>query len=446
MSENDYTCFVISPIGNRFGDKEEQVRFDAFKRVYEYLIMRSLRLAGFKQENIIRSGVEIRGGKITENIMGHLKNDDLCIADLTDLNPNVMYEYGVRVGVGKPVITIASHKTVLPFDVKDVRTVIYNMDNIENVMECQETLEARVKVLIDEGFSPQSGTGSFVDLSERLQRIEGELAQLVARSGGSGSAFQLNGNAEKVIRELGSTIAAFNYALRNRDVRLGEDLMPRLKDEISEERYIDAVVAQLTALGSKKAAAELKASWGFIKENLTLQQQYEEIACYVSFCNRSDKEEDEMGFISEELNELEKRVNESELSEEEKNELKSGIYNQANRLYYGAYETASREHRETVHTQWLFDAIKAIEKAVELNPSEASYYYNLAICYRKLGNMDKAVMAIDKCVELGADNGNYDSDHLSLAYKIYIDSGEGEKARSVKEKLEAVNPYRAAIL
>jgi len=441
MLNNNYTCFIISPIGNRLGDDKEKERYQRFKSVFDYLILPALRLAGFQEGNIIRSDYEAKTGRISESIVTHLKQDDLCIADLTGLNPNVMYEYGVRTGVGKPVIPIASSETVLPFDVVDVRTILYRIDDINNIMEAQRTLEKYIQSEINEGFSPQNGRGSYIELSERLERIEKDLAQLITRDGSPNPA-PLNGKAEKIIRELGSARAAFNYALRNRDIVLGEALLPRLKMELPKDSYIDKVISQLAAMGSQKAGIELRESWEYIKNNLTLRQQYEEIGCYISFCNRNNTEVEELEFISTELTDLERRVNASDLPDDEKRNLQSGIYNQNNRLYFGAYQTASNNSQKEVDESWLRKAIDYLEKAVLINPKEASYYYNLAICYRESKQLDQAVEAIDQCMKLDTK----DSDHLRLAYMIYKEAGKDKDAEQVKAELEIINPYVAAML
>ena len=445
-SPNNFTCFIISPIGNKLGDGEQQKKYQQFRDVFDYLVMPALRLAGFNEDNIIRSDQESGVGRISKSIMAHLKQDDLCIADLTGLNPNVMYEYGVRVGIGKPVIPIASAETKLPFDVHDMRTILYNIDTTRGLMEAQKLLENTVRAGVIEGFSPKSGAGSFTELSERLQRIERSLAELTAGSATVASP-SLDGNATKVIRELGSVTSAFNFALKNRDVALGEELLPRLKAELEKDRYIDLVVSQLASLGSRKAGTELKENWEYITQNLSLQQQFEEIGCYISYCNRTDLEIQEFDFISSELEKLENRVKNCDIQEPEKEELLSSVYNQANRFYYGAYNTANKNSNNKSskgieHKSWLITAIDYLEKAIELKPNEASYYYNLAICYRENKQLEDAVTAIDKCIELGTN----DVDHLRLAYEIYIDSGNGDKAKSIKETLAKISPYAAAML
>ncbi len=441
MLKDDYTCFIIAPIGNKYGDSDQQKKYEHFSTVLEYLILPSLRLVGFKPENIIRSDSESGVGKISESIMSHLRQDDLCIADLTGLNPNVMYEYGVRVGMGKPVIPIAAAGTSLPFDVHDMRTVIYNIETISGLMEAQKKLENTVKAGVVDGFSPKSGVGSFTELSERLQNIEKYLVELI-KGGGNSTTASFDQSANKVVKELGSVRAAFNYALRNRDVVLGEELMPRLKAELEYDRYIDLVIAQLAALGSRKAGRELKENWAFITQQLPLRQQYEEIGSYISFCNRADLEVEELDFVSEELERLEERVVSSDLPVDEKHDLLGGIYNQTNRLFFGAYETSNRSSTREINKSWLIKAIEALEKAIELKPNEPSYFYNLALCYQKNKQLAESEKAIDRCLEINSG----DSDHLRLAYSIYIEAAKFEKAKKIKERLEKEFPYIATML
>ena len=88
-----YTCFVISPLGSE--DSSERSHADA---VLNFLIIPVLTKCGFAKDCITRSDKLSGIGRISEQIMGHIKNADLCVVDMTDLNVNVMYEYGLRIG------------------------------------------------------------------------------------------------------------------------------------------------------------------------------------------------------------------------------------------------------------------------------------------------------------------------------------------------------------
>ncbi len=72
-------------------------------------------------------------GQITHQIIERLLDDDLVVADLTSLNPNVFYELAVRHAARKPVITLMTFGQRMPFDVQDVRTVFYNLHDPDSL-------------------------------------------------------------------------------------------------------------------------------------------------------------------------------------------------------------------------------------------------------------------------------------------------------------------------
>jgi len=49
----------------------------------------------------------------------------LAIVDVTGNNPNVMFELGYAVAKSKPHIIISQSVDYLPFDIRNIRTIVY---------------------------------------------------------------------------------------------------------------------------------------------------------------------------------------------------------------------------------------------------------------------------------------------------------------------------------
>jgi hypothetical protein len=66
-----------------------------------------------------------RPGRITDQIMNAINNADVLIAEVSDQNPNVMFELGYAYAFGKVVILMTQDVSKSPFDILGDRQLIY---------------------------------------------------------------------------------------------------------------------------------------------------------------------------------------------------------------------------------------------------------------------------------------------------------------------------------
>lgn len=114
-------CFVIMPIGSG-----EDYRI--YRNRYDNIIkpaVEGMTIDGNQVFKCVRADFISQTGSITRVVIQRLYSSYAVIADLTDLNPNVFYELGVRHALRNKTILIALEGTEPPFDVGDLRIVWY---------------------------------------------------------------------------------------------------------------------------------------------------------------------------------------------------------------------------------------------------------------------------------------------------------------------------------
>jgi len=107
------TCFVMMPFASPLGDY--------YNKIYEPAIIK----AGL---NPMRADNDIFGtGKIIDQIWTGINSCKVLIAELTSRNPNVFYELGLAHALRKPVVLVSSNEEDVPFDLKHIRVIYYDM-------------------------------------------------------------------------------------------------------------------------------------------------------------------------------------------------------------------------------------------------------------------------------------------------------------------------------
>lgn len=133
----DKRAFVIMPFSEKGAQKRSKGFFD---EVLKSLITPAGIKAGFEVQTARREDTDI----IHHTIINELLNADLVIADLTDHNPNVLCELGIRLAKEKPVVIIKSQDTGPVFDVDNLMRVYMYDQNLWIT-----TIDADVKALTE---------------------------------------------------------------------------------------------------------------------------------------------------------------------------------------------------------------------------------------------------------------------------------------------------------
>lgn len=92
-------------------------------------------------------------GKITDQIIQHIIDADLIIADVTGSNPNVMYELGFAHALKKATVILNQEIHQSPFDIAGFRQILY--DRTRLVKDCRPRLISAIIDVIGEGESAE---------------------------------------------------------------------------------------------------------------------------------------------------------------------------------------------------------------------------------------------------------------------------------------------------
>lgn len=149
-------AFVISPIGDP--DSPERKRAD---QILKHVIKPVASELGY---GVVRADKISKPGIITSQILEHIMNDALVIADLTDHNPNVFYELAVRHTIKKPVIQVIREGQKIPFDVAPTRTIPIDHKDLDSVEEAKKELMNQIKAVEEDPSLVDSPISVAVDL------------------------------------------------------------------------------------------------------------------------------------------------------------------------------------------------------------------------------------------------------------------------------------------
>ncbi len=134
---NQKVCFVISPIG--IEGSADRVKSD---QVLNHIIGPSVKQCGYDP---IRADQISEPGIITSQIIQHILDSPLVVADLSGHNPNVFYEMALRHAIKKPIVQIIHATEKIPFDVAANRTVFFDHKDLDSVAKAKEEISKQIR-------------------------------------------------------------------------------------------------------------------------------------------------------------------------------------------------------------------------------------------------------------------------------------------------------------
>ncbi len=248
-------CYAIMPYGGT-----EQVMIDRFNTVYQLYMLIPAMEKGF---NVTREDIQAEPGSITANIVHHLAEAELVIADLSNCNWNVAYELGIRHSLvkGKTVL-LCDEKTKLSFDIRGFNVIRYDGENpAGNMFSIQES----VRKAIDARLKPPTKADNLVhetfafahdNLIDYLNNGDEDIANELARFKSTCKTLQTEN--DRLREELkGSGQSPDTTAVQ-------ESITQKIQDAMSTLAYSgDNVVLQL-----RQAFAENEPNYGKIQNVL----------------------------------------------------------------------------------------------------------------------------------------------------------------------------------
>jgi hypothetical protein len=113
--DEEKVIFVIMP----FSERDDRHATGFFEEVLSALFIPAGKAAGFVVKTAKRAGSDV----IQSTIVRELLEADLVLADLTEHNPNVLFELGMRMHADLPVVLVRARGTGAIFDVDNMLRV-----------------------------------------------------------------------------------------------------------------------------------------------------------------------------------------------------------------------------------------------------------------------------------------------------------------------------------
>lgn len=457
VSGRKYECFLICPMGEVGSDTRRLA--DNLKKTLE-------NAANSFRDSVIRvsRGDDLSvSGFIPTEVVDAVRRADFCVIDISEPNPNVYFEFGLRQGIkgdaGRDDMIVIRRQDAAetPVDINGRRYINYDRNDL---FALQSEIEKRFDALLE------ASNPSVESVEDKLVRIEDKIDKLLVsreqRASQNNAKPETNESLLMSLAEearaagekpgsagtlrSGDASDLFKLAIRQRDIPRAEAAMDALERTMPPLKFYDMIVELVAGLGSDRAGQMLidYASTFMSSDDMPPKKKLEYLSFLVTYCNRSNREFECMEMIE--------RLAEALLNDKKlKGEQRMKVHNQLNRLYSGAGRMAKNDENYEDAKKYLVKAAEEIKEA--LSYGQKDYLYaNLASNYNELAGiaenektqndyLSQAKDAIDKCM---ANMEEVDGGYLAFAYAIYRKL-DAPGYNDILERLRNVDPIKAEL-
>lgn len=178
MSADRKRCFVIMPFSGTSATHTEEYWNHHFEFFLKPLIESCNNVEAFRSEPLRQD--------LVRQIVNDLVFSQIVIADLTDSNPNVYWELGVRLSFRHGTVTIANEGSKIPFDIATKSVLFYPSDlkKRENfskqfkqaIIDCVSNPD-RPDSFVLEAITGRGSVYAVIHRAEMVRKVEGLISE-----------------------------------------------------------------------------------------------------------------------------------------------------------------------------------------------------------------------------------------------------------------------------
>jgi len=175
---NRKRCFVIMPFSGTSETHTEKYWNNHFENFLKPIIESCNNVEAFRSEALRQD--------LLRQIVSDLVTSEIVVADLTDSNPNVYWELGVRLSFRHGTVTIANDGSKIPFDIATKSVLFYPSDlkKRENfskqfkqaIIDCVSNPD-RPDSFVLEAITGRGSVYAVIHQAEMVRRVEGLISE-----------------------------------------------------------------------------------------------------------------------------------------------------------------------------------------------------------------------------------------------------------------------------